>query len=364
MNTSRLRPRFGQGPPRAVIALFTLVSALVACSKQNDVSTPPAACANGALDDGEGDIDCGGSCESKCKLGQSCNLDGDCATALCSQHVCVDASCSDSRMDGDETDEDCGGLSCKPCEDGKHCKVNGDCATSFCKSGVCKAPTCSDSEKNGTESDVDCGGTCRNEGKLCADGRSCALPEDCQSGVCTGNVCKGASCSDGVQNQGECAADRGGPCQGKCSYEQPCTVPGDCDTGVCRADGKCGCATEIDCAGNDNECGWRQCNAGVCSKGYAPQGTALSQQAPGDCQELQCDGAGATESVNDPSDLPVVGECTSAQCSAGNPSVPVTANKTAGTACTGTDHVCDGAGTCAKHGKYNEDNFDEVLFAP
>ncbi len=352
---------------RWLVAPFLLVPLALgplACSKTNDVTPPPAACANGVLDDGEGDIDCGGSCASKCKLGQSCNLDGDCATALCSQHLCVNASCSDSRMDGDETDQDCGGLSCKPCEDGKHCKVNGDCATSFCTGGVCKSPTCSDSEKNGTESDVDCGGTCRNEGKLCADGRSCVLPEDCQSGVCTGNVCKPPNCTDGVQNQGECAPDKGGPCQGKCSYDQPCTVAGDCETGVCRADGKCGCATKADCTGNDTECGWRQCTSGTCSMAYAPQGTALSQQTAGDCLQVECDGAGAPVSVNDTSDLPTVGECTTAQCSAGNPSVPVIAQKTAGTACTGTDHVCDGAGTCATHGKYDEDNFDEVLFAP
>jgi hypothetical protein len=62
---------------------------------------------------------------------------------------------------------------------------------------------------NGGESDLDCGGTCP-EG--CLDGQSCQAPQDCQSGVCTGNVCLGDTCSDGVKNGSEVGLDCGGSC--------------------------------------------------------------------------------------------------------------------------------------------------------
>ena len=37
----------------------------------------PSVCENGVLDDGESDVDCGGSCEVGCKDSQRCVVDSD-----------------------------------------------------------------------------------------------------------------------------------------------------------------------------------------------------------------------------------------------------------------------------------------------
>jgi len=70
-------------------------------------------------------------------------------------------SCTDGIKNGTETDIDCGGSCTTKCQNGKGCGVNGDCSSSICTGGVCQAaPTCSDGIKNGTETGVDCGGSC------------------------------------------------------------------------------------------------------------------------------------------------------------------------------------------------------------
>ena len=44
-------------------------------------------CNNGVMDDGETDIDCGGSC-AQCESGKTCSVITDCITGLCSNNVC------------------------------------------------------------------------------------------------------------------------------------------------------------------------------------------------------------------------------------------------------------------------------------
>ena len=51
-------------------------------------------------------------------------------------------------------------------------------------------PTCTDGIKNGNETDVDCGGSCLSI-KKCDDGLRCKIESDCNSGVCTLNMCQG-----------------------------------------------------------------------------------------------------------------------------------------------------------------------------
>jgi Collagen triple helix repeat (20 copies) len=55
-----------------------------------------------------------------------------------------------------------------------------------CSNNVCKAPSCADGVRNGSETDTDCGGACSR----CATGNMCGLSTDCQSAVCTTNVCQ------------------------------------------------------------------------------------------------------------------------------------------------------------------------------
>ncbi len=68
------------------------------------------------------------------------------------------------------------------CNSGDGCASNVDCASWVCTGHICQAPTCSDSVQNEGESDVDCGGT--SPCPRCGIGRSCAFNTDCASNGC------------------------------------------------------------------------------------------------------------------------------------------------------------------------------------
>lgn len=104
------------------------------------------------------------------------------------------------------------------------------------------------------------------------------------------------------------------------------------------------CNTADECPGSDDECSKRACVAGHCGVEYAPQGTGLVMQGVGDCQKLVCDGAGATTSIVDDSDVPDDSNaCTKDQCDNGVASNGV---EPLGFAC-GQGLECDGQGVCA-----------------
>ena len=69
--------------------------------------------------------------------------------------------------------------------------------------------TCSDGLLNQDETDIDCGGTCS---ATCQPGDHCVDADDCESLVCTANVCAAPTCSDGIKNQDEVGVDCGGVC--------------------------------------------------------------------------------------------------------------------------------------------------------
>ena len=56
--------------------------------------------------------------------------------------------------------------------------------------------TCNDGRKNGNETDIDCGGSCRG----CVAGSTCIAATDCETAACDANVCRAASCSNGVRD--------------------------------------------------------------------------------------------------------------------------------------------------------------------
>lgn len=99
------------------------------------------------------------------------------------------AECSDLVKNGSETDVDCGGSCATKCGDAKRCATAADCASGVCTALTC-TPTaggCSNGVKDGTESDVDCGGACSAK---CAEGKACAVAADCVSGsICSANRC-------------------------------------------------------------------------------------------------------------------------------------------------------------------------------
>lgn len=89
------------------------------------------------------------------------------------------------------------------------------------------------------------------------------------------------------------------------------------------------------------------CNpgTGLCSTPPAAAGTPVGTQTAGDCQKLQCDGAGHVVSAADNTDVPNDNNaCTSDSCSNGS---PVFSAAPINTPCAqGGGSFCDGAGAC------------------
>ncbi len=256
-------------------------------------------CTDVAKNGTETDVDCGGSCPS-CANQKACKVAGDCQSGHCQGMVCVAASCTDTVKNGSETDVDCGGSQCGPCGTGKVCGVTTDCQSKVCTTGTCRAPTCTDTTKNGNETDVDCGGgTCGG----CATGKVCGVGGDCASGVCNANVCSAPGCGDGVKNGTETDVDCGGTtCAAKCQFNQGCAIGGDCRGGVCTAM-KCA-ATCTDGAKNGNEsdidCGGGTCAMCIDGKVCVVQGDCLAGSfcnGTGHCAPKQLLGTGCGSGV-------------------------------------------------------------------
>ncbi len=205
-------------------------------------------CGDGYANQDESDTDCGGAVCPACDLGMTCLESTDCATGNCDVNdtwICVGAAeetCGDGALDQDETDVDCGGAVCDPCGDGLGCDDNADCASAACDvhvSWTCLAPgseTCGDGLQNQDESDADCGGLLC---PACALGDACNESGDCDSGNCAtfdSWTCVDAAtetCDDGVLDQDESDLDCGGLICPGCDLGEACAVGSDCDSGNC-----------------------------------------------------------------------------------------------------------------------------------
>jgi hypothetical protein len=116
---------------------------------------------------------------------------------------------------------------------------------------------------------------------------------------------------------------------------------------ICDGNGTCvQCITANQCPGTDTDCQHRTCNASTCGTVNEPAGTQTPTQTTGDCQILECDGAGDVTSIADNSDVPADdgNQCTAEICASG---VPIEQNRPAGFPCNqngGT--VCNGSGAC------------------
>jgi len=133
--------------------------------------------------------------------------------------------------------------------------------------------SCSDGIQDQGESGVDCGGpNCAG----CGTGETCALATDCLSLVCSGGICTAPTCSDGVQNQGEVGVDCGGPCR-SCS----------CTSTTCAAEGA-QCGPIGDGCGNLLQCG--SCSAGQTCGGGGPSVCGVGSCTPRTCatQGVHC----------------------------------------------------------------------------
>jgi hypothetical protein len=224
-------------------------------------------CANDEFDPGSGetDTDCGGEDCKACELGRGCEQQRDCvAGGLCIDGFCQAPGCDNGALDEGETGVDCGGT-CSPCEPGMGCEVPGDCLSEVCTDGTCAAPTCEDGVINGTETGRDCGGGLCDG---CGTGSPCNEPTDCRSGVCGGEGTKRCEVSC-IGDTGECDGDTEvecetnlltdplhcGDCETVCDLdhaEQSC-VSGRCVIGSCEEpyedcnnDAEDGCETNLE----------------------------------------------------------------------------------------------------------------------
>ncbi len=200
-----------------------------------------ASCTDNIKDGDESDVDCGGSCATKCAVDKSCGSNADCQSSKCdtSTKKCIAPSCTDSVKNGDESDVDCGGSCSTKCAVDKFCGSNGDCQSSKCDTSTkkCLAPSCTDGVKNGDETDVDCGGSCPTK---CALDKVCVVNGDCISNICdaiTRCALPAPTCSDKIKNGGESDVDCGGTCP-QCAVGKDCSEANECLTHKCT-NGKC-----------------------------------------------------------------------------------------------------------------------------
>lgn len=230
-------------------------------------SSGAGTCTDGAQNQDETDVDCGGATCDGCGVGARCAAPGDCRSGLCGSDGRCEAApgtCADGVENQDETDVDCGGATCDPCGIGQRCSGGSDCTTGNCDSGTCAAvsASCTDGVQNGTETDVDCGGSCGP----CADGQSCGAPADCTSGYCNRGECVPlGTCADGARNGEETDVDCGGPSCAECPNGRGCVAGTDCRSGTCDTSGSNLCVnpggptctdsvqnrdeTDVDCGG-------------------------------------------------------------------------------------------------------------------
>ena len=140
-----------------------------------------------------------------CADGDQCIAGADCASGSCVEGLCAAPTCLDKTKNGKETDLDCGGSCVTRCGVNKACAVADDCADGNCTAGLCGPPTSGDKRRNGNETDIDCGSS--NAGiptsaPRCDAGKTCKADVDCTSGGCNvdGRCAWARSCT--VKNGG------------------------------------------------------------------------------------------------------------------------------------------------------------------
>jgi hypothetical protein len=155
----------------------------------------------------------------------------------------IPPQCLNQLLDGNETDIDCGGI-CPPCKDLLKCQINSDCVSRICNSTkICQPSRCDDKINGANETDIDCGGgTCL----ACANNRTCAVNEDCQSGYCASGICSDNPCKNGKLDSLESDIDCGGACPVKCKIGQACTVTADCINGTSCVNNVCSATVDSD----------------------------------------------------------------------------------------------------------------------
>ena len=263
---------------------------------------PDAHCSNGAQDQNETGVDCGGGC-APCAPGSGCVQNTDCDSSVCENSSCSQPTCSDGVRNGDETEKDCGGSRCPKCAPGQACKADTDCSSNTCTNHLC-ALTCLDG-KGDCDGDItnDCEANLQTDAMHCGDcATACSLAH--ASSACSAGKCVIGKCTapyedcDGDPSNGcetNTSADAGncGGCGTACGAingtpycaNSVCQIT--CNAGFADCDDSRGNGCEVDltkdvshCSACDNVCsqvgGTPNCVGGKC-------GIANCQTGLGDC---------------------------------------------------------------------------------
>lgn len=214
------------------------------------------------------------------------------------------------------------------CDSNGVCDDNNPCTQETCDAGFC-VYTALDGVP--TPGSMDTPGDCNTQS--CIAGVDTVVVDD-QDVPDDGFECTTEACFDGV------------PSFMNAALGQPCGANMDL---VCNGDGVCvGCNAPTDCQGQDTICQTRTCTTGTCGFLNAPSGTFVDEGSVGDCQQMQCNGAGGITSGPNDADLPAEdgNSCTGETCAGGIVYHPFL---NAGTTCNQNGGiVCNGAGACVE----------------
>ncbi len=223
-------------------------------------------CTDGARNNDETGIDCGGSCApaQTCIDGDACVIASDCTSGVCNGAVCQSPRCGDGVIRGEEGCDDGNSRNGDGCDDG----VGGSCRPTGCGNGVMTAnEACDDGNAiNGDNCDNNCTRTaCGNgimtDAESCDDGNA-VLGDGCDDGA-TGN-CTVSACGNGVRAGAEICDD------GNAALGDGCD---DGTTGNCTVSG----------CGNGVRAG-----AEICDDGNAALGDGCDDGATGNCTVSSC----------------------------------------------------------------------------
>jgi len=215
-------------------------------------------------------------------------------------------TCRDGIQNGEETDVDCGGSTCPACANGETCALPDDCTSGFCDH---------DGGGGGAGGGAGGGGGGRPDSGVCSP---CETEGDCQPG----QFCDAGSCVAGLDNGEVCAAANqcvSGFCVDGVCCDTACAGGDTSDCQACDVTGLVGTCSPETAATPCGDQGDTSCTnpdscdgAGICVENDEPLGTACDNGLFCDGAD-ECDGGGACDSAGDPCSAPqVCGEVTNA----------------------------------------------------
>jgi hypothetical protein len=239
-----------------------------------------ATCGDGTLNGDETDKDCGGGCGATCDVGQKCATDRDCLlpdSGKCTLGKCTAADCKDGVKNGKETDVDCGGSCTTKCTTSQHCGTAADCAASACVNGTCVG-SCSPGTKQCLDNGVQ---TCDSSGKWGTAVGCSAEKEYCRSGACEACSAGTANCNPADTLGCETNLNANGTCGTTCANATACGANQACSAGACKCTGGLALCNSVcvNTAGSDPK------NCGAC--GHSCQSTAANACIAGVCQPIR-----------------------------------------------------------------------------